>query len=417
MLIVSRALLGIAAATLAPSTLSLIRNMFLDPRERTVAIGVWIASFSAGGAIGPLLGGILLGHFWWGSVFLIAVPVMIALLVLGPIVLPEYRDPEAGRLDIQSAVLSLVAVLSVIYGIKRIAEYGLAGEAVFFIVFGLAVGAAFAVRQRRLSSPLIDLRLFRSRAFSASLAVNIFGFFVAFGSFLFIAQYLQLVLGMGPFEAGLWTVPSGIAFIAGSMLTPVVVGSIRPAYVMAAGFTLAALGYLVLAGVGGRADLVVIVIGYSVFSLGLAPTFTLATDLIVGTVDPEQAGAASGIAETSSELGGALGIAVLGSIVTTVYRSGMAGVVADGVPAQEILAAQDTLGGAAAVAAALPDALGSDLLDKARDVFIQAFQITAGICVLVALAAAILTGVLLRSVRPGPSAGPQPAKAVTPTDP
>ncbi|MER9865072.1 MFS transporter [Mesorhizobium sp. M0185] len=153
MLIVSRALLGIAAATLAPSTLSLIRNMFLDPRERTVAIGVWIASFSAGSAIGPLVGGILLSYFWWGSVFLVAVPVMVALLVLGPMVLPEYRDPEAGRLDILSAALSLVAVLSVIYGIKDIAEHGLRPEAASAILFGVTVGAVFAVRQPRLTNP------------------------------------------------------------------------------------------------------------------------------------------------------------------------------------------------------------------------------------------------------------------------
>ncbi|WP_192248255.1 MFS transporter [Mesorhizobium caraganae] len=415
MLIIARALLGIAAATLAPSTLSLIRNMFLDPKERTVAIGVWIASFSAGGAIGPLVGGILLSYFWWGSVFLVAVPVMVALLVLAPMVLPEYRDPEAGRLDILSAALSLVPVLSVIYGIKRIAEYGLGREAAFSIVFGLAVGAAFALRQQRLRNPLIDLGLFRSRAFSASLVVNVLGFFVAFGSFLFTAQYLQLVLGMGPFEAGLWTVPSAFAFIAGSTLTPIVAARVRPAYVMAAGLALAATGFLVLTRVGGQADLAVIVTGYSVFSLGLAPAFTLATDIIVGTVEPEQAGAASGIAETSSELGGALGIAVLGSIITAVYRSGMTGVVADGVAVQQIDAAQDTLGGAVAVAMALPDELGSDLLDKAREAFALAFQTAAGICALVALAAAILAGILLQSVSAG--AGQQPMNASTPLSP
>ncbi|RWN62477.1 MAG: MFS transporter [Mesorhizobium sp.] len=416
MLIVSRALLGIAAATLAPSTLSLIRNMFLDPRERTVAIGVWIASFSAGAAIGPLVGGILLSYFWWGSVFLVAVPVMVALLVFGPMVLPEYRDPEAGRLDILSAALSLVAVLSVIYGIKEIAEHGFGLEAAFAIVFGVAVGAVFVLRQPRLKNPLVDLRLFRSRAFSASLAVNVLGFFVAFGSFLFIAQYLQLVLGMGPFVAGLWTVPSAVAFIAGSMLTPIAAGKARPGYVMAVGLALAAVGFLILTRSGGRADLAVIVTGYSVFSLGLAPVFTLATDLIVGTVEPGQAGAASGLAETSSELGGALGIAILGSIVTAIYRSGVTGLVADGVSEQEISFAKDTLGGAVAVAIALPETLGSDLLGKAREAFTQAFQMTAGICALVALAAAILAGVLLQKVRGQSEAGQQPAKAATPTD-
>jgi DHA2 family multidrug resistance protein-like MFS transporter len=413
MLIVARALLGIAAATLAPSTLSLIRNMFLDPKERTIAIGVWIASFSAGGAIGPLAGGILLSYFWWGSVFLVAVPLMAALLVLGPLFLPEYRDPQAGRLDILSVALSLVAVLSVIYGIKRIAEHGLGREAAFAIVFGLAAGAAFVLRQQRLRNPLINLRLFRSRAFSASLAVNILGFFVAFGSFLFIAQYFQLVLGMEPLEAGLWTVPSAIAFIASSTLTPIVASRVRLAYVMAAGLALAAAGFLVLAGIGGQADLAAIVIGYVVFSFGLAPAFTLATDLIVGTVEPEQAGAAAGLAETSSEFGGALGIAILGSVITSIYRSSMAGLAVDGVAAQEIDAARDTLGGAVAVAMALPDKLGSDLLGKAREAFIQAFQMTAGICVLLALAAALFAALLLRNVRAGSEPGHQSARAAT----
>ena len=399
MLITARALLGIAAATLAPSTLSLIRNMFLDQKERTFAIGVWIASFSAGGAIGPLIGGVLLTYFWWGSVFLVAVPVMAALLVLGPIFLPEYRDPEAGRLDIPSAVLSLVAVLSVIYGIKRIAEYGTAWEPAFAIVFGLAIGAAFTRRQRRLRTPLIDLTLFRSRAFSASLLVNVLGFFVAFGSFLFIAQYLQLVLGMEPFEAGLWSVPSGLAFILGSTLTPMVVDRIRPAYVIAAGLALAAAGFLVLTRVGGQADLAFVIAGYCVFSLGLAPAFTLATDLMVGTVKPEQAGRASGIAETSSEFGGALGIAILGSIVTASYRGAMTGVVVEGVAPQAVRVAQDTLGGALAIATTLPDPLGADLLDKAREAFVHAFQMAAGISALVALVAAGLAGALLRKAR------------------
>src|SRR5688572_17909033 len=170
MLIATRALLGVAGATLAPSTLSLIRNMFLDPNQRTFAIGVWVTSYSVGGAIGPLLGGILLQYFWWGSVFLLGVPVMVLLLVLGPVLLPEYRDPKAGRLDLFSAGLSLAAVLCVIYGLKRIAEDGVAWLPAVSIVTGLVLGLQFLRRQRRLADPLIDLRLFRVPAFSASLA-------------------------------------------------------------------------------------------------------------------------------------------------------------------------------------------------------------------------------------------------------
>src|SRR4051794_13041985 len=196
MLIATRALLGVAGATIAPSTLSLIRNMFLDPRQRTTAIGVWITSFSVGGAIGPLVGGIVLEAFSWGAVFLIGVPVMVLLLTVGPPLLPEYRDPAAGRLDPISALLSLLAVLAAIFGIKRIAQDGLAVSPVLFIVTGLALGAAFVRRQVRLPDPLIDLRLFRMPAFSASLATYGLSILFSFGGFLFLPQYLQLVLGL-----------------------------------------------------------------------------------------------------------------------------------------------------------------------------------------------------------------------------
>ena len=366
MLIVARALLGVASATLAPSTLSLIRNMFLDPEQRTVAIGVWIASFSAGGAVGPLLGGLLLEHFWWGSVFLVNVPVMLLLLVLGPVLLPEYRDPDAGRLDLTSAALSLIAVLATIYGIKQIAEGGPGWHSSLAILAGLGVAALFVRRQNRLDDPLIDLGLFRSVPFSAALAVNLLGFSVAFGTFLFIAQYLQLVLGMGPLEAGLWTAPSAVGFIVGSQLAPMIVRRTRPAYVMAGGFLVAAAGFGVLAQVGGPHGLAALVTGYVLLSLGLAPVFTLATDLIVGTAPAERAGAAAGIAETSSELGGALGIALLGSVVTAVYRSGVTNAGPSGLPAEAIEAARDSLGGALAAAEQLSGPTGVALAAAAR---------------------------------------------------
>src|SRR5512138_516487 len=228
MLIATRALLGLAGATLAPSTLSLIRNMFHDAGQRRMAIGVWVSSYSVGAAVGPLVGGLLLEHFWWGSVFLLSVPVMVLLLVLGPILLPEFRDPNAGRLDVTSAALSLGAVLMVIYGLKRIAEDGVGSLPVLSILAGLAVGAVFVRRQRKLADPLIDLRLFRSPAFSASLGAYASATFVAFGVFIFIAQYLQLVFGYSPWKAGLWTAPFGVTFVVGSTLTPVIARRVRP---------------------------------------------------------------------------------------------------------------------------------------------------------------------------------------------
>jgi len=236
MLIATRALLGVAGATLAPSTLSLIRNMFLDPAQRTIAIGVWISSYSAGAVIGPVLGGVLLQFFPWGSVFLIGVPVMVLLLVLGPLLLPEYRDPDAARLDLASVALSLGAVLPVIYGVKQIAEHGMHAVPVLSIVLGLVLGALFVRRQKRLADPMIDLRLFSLPAFSVSLGSYMLACFVMFGIFLYNAQYLQLVLGLSPLHAGLWSMPGAGAFIVGSMVVPALVRRMRPAFVMAAGW-------------------------------------------------------------------------------------------------------------------------------------------------------------------------------------
>ncbi|UUZ74886.1 MFS transporter [Polaromonas sp. P1(28)-13] len=401
MLIATRALLGLAGATLAPSTLSLIRNMFLDPAERTVAIGVWITSFSVGGAIGPLIGGLLLEYFWWGSVFLVSVPVMALLLLIGPALLPEYRDPAAGRLDLLSAAQSLAAVLAVIFGLKRIAEGGVAWLPVVCILAGLVIGAAFIRRQRTLASPLIDLALFREPAFSAALAINILCFFGAFSAFLFVAQHLQLVIGLSPLQAGLWSLPSAIGFIVGSMLAPVIVRRVRPGRVVSAGLALAFVGFGVLAQAGGASGLTLLVAGSFIFALGLAPVITLVTDLIVGAAPPERAGAAAAISETSSELGGALGIAVLGSVVTAVYRSAMADTVLYGVPPAAAQAARSTLGGAVAVAAQLPGVTGTALLNASRDAFAQAFQMAATISAVIVLATAILAAAMLRQPQPG----------------
>jgi MFS transporter, DHA2 family, multidrug resistance protein len=404
MLIAARALLGVAGATLAPSTLSLIRNMFADPRQRTVAIAVWISSFSAGGAIGPLAGGVLLEWFWWGSVFLLAVPVMAMLLALGPFLLPEFRDPAAGRPDPLSAVLSLAAVLPVIYGLKQLAQDGL-GWPALSIVAGPVLGMVFVRRQQRLADPLLDLRLFANRAFSASLVTNTLSFFVGFGTLLFIAQYLQLVLGLSPLRAGLWMLPSSAAFIVGSMLAPLLARRARPAVAIVAGLALSAVGFGLLTQIDGAAGLAVLVASSVVFSLGLAPVDTLAADLTVGAAPPERAGAASALSETSAELGGALGIAVLGSVGTAVYRGQMTDAIPVGTPPQAAEAARDTLGGAVAAAGELPGQLGAALLDAARHAFTQGLELAAAVSAALAVAVAVLTAVLLRGVRP--SAQPQ----------
>jgi DHA2 family multidrug resistance protein-like MFS transporter len=417
-LIAARALLGIAGATLAPSTLSLIFSMFTDPAQRSTAIGVWITAFSAGGAIGPVLGGVLLERFWWGSVFLLAVPVMALLLALGPRVLPEYRDPAAGRLDLVSAAMSLLSVLAVVFGLKLIAQDGIGGLAIAAILIGLLVGVLFVRRQLTLRDPMIDLRLFRSSAFNASLATNLLGIFIAVGYFLFVAQYLQLVLGLSPLEAGLWSLPSAAGFIVGSNLAPRILRRVRPAYVIGVGLAMATVGLAVLAQVGGSAgtDLAILAIASLFVSLGLAPVFTATTDLIVSSAPPERAGAASGISETGAELGGALGIAILGSIGVAVYRGVLADNLPVGVPGQAATIARDTLGGAVGVAAQLPAGVGTELLAAAREAFTQGMRLTVILSAVVAAGIAVLSTVLLRAV-PAAAQAAEPEPAAEPAAP
>jgi MFS transporter, DHA2 family, multidrug resistance protein len=379
MLIASRAAQGVAGATLAPSTLALIFTMFQDARQRQVAIGIWVAAFSAGGAIGPVLGGVLLERYWWGSVFLLAVPVMALLLILGPRLLPEYRAPDAGRLDIPSALMSLVAILAVIFGLKELAQDGVGTVPVAAFAAGLAGAAAFLRRQLKLTDPVIDLRLFAKPAFSASLATNIFAVFIAVGYFLFVAQYLQLVLGLSPLEAGLWSLPAAAGFILGSNLAPRILRLVRPAFVVCGGSMLAALGLGLLTRVDGSSDLFLIVVSSIVVSLGLAPVFTATTELVVGSAPRERAGLASGLSEAGAELGGALGIAILGSVGTAVYRAELAELGTAGVPAAAAAAARDTLGAAVGVADRLPGPFGVELVEAARRAFVQGMRLSTAI--------------------------------------
>jgi MFS transporter, DHA2 family, multidrug resistance protein len=311
----------------------------------------------------------------------------------------------------------LISVLAVIYGLKQIVQDGLGWLPVLAIVAGLLVGLAFVRRQTKLVDPLIDLGLFRVRAFSASLAVYTLAILILFGTFLFVFQYLQLVLDKSPLEAALWTMPSFASFIVGSMLAPVIVRYVQPAYVMAAGLMLGAAGFVILAQVDSDSGVGIVVASSLVFSLGMAPLFTLTNDLIIGSAPPEKAGAASGISETGAELGGALSIAVLGVVGAAVYRNEVGDAIPAGVPSEQADAARDTLGGAVAAADELPAAPAAELLEAAREAFVLGMQVAAIGSAVVAAAAAVLAAVLLRGVRGGPageSAELEPPRAPTP---
>jgi DHA2 family multidrug resistance protein-like MFS transporter len=365
-LIVARAVLGIAGATLAPSTLSLITTMFRDESERTFAISIWNLAFSAGATIGPAVGGLLIGFFWWGSVFLIGVPVMVLLLVLGPLLLPEWKDPQTRPLDIASALLSLVAVLAFVYCVKRWAEYGFDTIAAAAMAAGVGLAIAFLARQRRLAHPFVDLAFFRLPLFSLSLTVNMVSFFFMTGIFVLFAQYLQLVAGLSAIAAGLWSVPPAAAFGICTMFTARLTALFGAPRLMIAGMLWTAASLALLAS----ARSVPAVVGALVLmSPGFTPLVTLTTTFVTGAVPPERAGIASAISETSYELGGALGIAGIGSVMTGIFRTRMA---AAGTPE-----AGTTLAAAVEWSENLPADEKLVLLGAARGAFMEGFQASA----------------------------------------
>lgn len=406
-LIAARALLGLAAATLAPSTLSLLRNMFTDARERTVAISIWSASFAVGAAIGPVIGGALLAHFWWGSVFLINVPVMAALLLLGPVFLPEYRSDAGERIDLASAVLSLASVLLLVFAVKHFAEHGAVLVPAVAIASSFVLGLLFIRRQRASRDPFLDLDLFRCRAFSGAFAISVAAFFVNFGTFFFIAQYLQLVLDLGPAEAGLWMVPPAFGFIAGSFFAPKLTERFRVGTVIAGGFIVAALGLGLIGLTVGTGTLVPVVASGFILALGLAPILIITADVIVGTAPPERAGIASGLSEASTELGGAFGIALLGSLVASVYR----GTLNEDSTGVLSLDTAHTLGGTLGelvqAAEQLPDGMAAGIVEAGRTAFVSGMQLSMVAAAGIALGAAILAIALLRNAS---TATPCPAQ-------
>lgn len=374
-LIAARAVLGIAGATIAPSTLAIVRDLFRDPTQRATAVGIWVASFSAGGALGPLLGGILIARLWWGSVFLLAVPVMLALLVFGRRLLPESRDAGAGRIDLASAGLSVVAVLATIYGAKHVAVAGVDLAGTLAISAGIALGIVFARRQAGQADPLLDIRLFRDPSFTVAFLIYVLGAFAAFGTLLEIAQYLQLVLGLDPVSAGLCTAPAGLAFASGSLISPWLSRYIARRRIIAGGLVLGAFGLGVLARVDGI-SVGQLFFGYASFGVGLSLTFALAVDVVVASAPPERAGAASALAETGSELGGALGIAFLGTLVNLLYRRAM--------PSDVPAAARETIGGAITTG-------DHAVIEAGRAAFVHAMHVSCAICAGALLVAAAVS--------------------------
>ncbi|SHF66357.1 MFS transporter [Streptoalloteichus hindustanus] len=405
MLIAARALLGIAGATLMPSALALVRHLFPDARQRASAIAVVTAGFAVGAALGPLVGGALLARFWWGSVFLVNVPLMALFLVLGRL-LPGDRGEGARRIDLLSAGLSLAAVLLAISAIKALATGG--GEAwhpFLTLTAGAAFGVSFALRQRRLAEPMIDPAVVAAPASRVSVGTNVLASFGMVGSALFAGQYLQLVAGESPLAAGLWLLPGAVAAVSGAALASVLARRSRPAVAIGSGLALAAAGFGALALVSVDAAVWPVVLGTALLGVGLTMTLSVTAGLIIASAPPRHAGAAGGVVETSEKLGSASGAAVLGALHAVLYRAGVDAAAPPEAPADAVAAARETLGSALAVAARLSGGAGPALREAATTAFVSGMRVVMLACLVAFAATAVVATVLLRRV-PGDSPRP-----------
>ncbi|MGW2051279.1 MFS transporter [Streptomyces sp. NPDC001858] len=391
-MIAARALLGVAGATLMPATLALIRNLFHDPRERSLAVGIWGATASAGAAVGPIVGGFLLEHFWWGSVFLINLPVMVVLVVVGLKTLPESKNPDPGPWDLLSVVFSLVGMIAVVYAVKEAASHGLTWEPLTAGLLGAVALHGFVRRQLTLPKPLLDMRLFRRPGFSGAVLADMLTVLGMSGLVFFLSQYLQLVQGRRPLEAGLAELPAAVGAVAAGLIAGRMARRYSVRAVVSGG--LAAIGLALAALTTIDATTGYPILGAALLAVGIGAgfSFTVTSDVILSSVPKEQAGAASAVSETAYELGAALGIAVLGSIVTGVYRGFPS-------PTGTPESAHESLGGAAEAAGHMSPPAAESMLTSAREAFVDGLALASGTGAAVLLATALAAWFLLREQR------------------
>ncbi|MFI6538673.1 MFS transporter [Nonomuraea sp. NPDC050547] len=408
MLIIARAALGIAGATLAPSTLALISSMFRDPQQMGVAVGIWAGGFTLGAILGPVVGGLMLAHFWWGSVFLVGVPVMALLVVLCPILVPESKDPDASPLDLLSVLMSLVAMLAFIYALKEIARYGWQPVPVVAGLAGIALGVGFVRRQRRLDKPILDVSLFRNRSFGIMLVGLLLYGLIGASSMLFITQFLQSVSGMTPLTVAFCLLPGMAAATVSTTVAPLLARRIRPAYLIGFGVLGVALVFAWFTRLEAGSGPWILITGFALMGLFEGPLLSLGTNLVVSAAPPEKAGSSSSMAQVANEAGGSLGVAVMGSLGAAVYAARLAADGPVGVPE----AALENVATAVAVAGDLPRGPGRELLSAARAAFADGVTVFAGASVAILVVAAIFIIVQLRHV---PVTG-APAEPVTVAD-
>ncbi|MFF9361237.1 MFS transporter [Streptomyces griseoluteus] len=392
LMILARALLGVAGATLMPATLALIRNLFHDPRERSLAIGIWGATASAGTAVGPIVGGFLLEHFWWGSVFLINLPVMAVLVLVGIRTLPESRDPDPGPWDLPSVLLSLVGMLALVYAVKEAATHGFGPLTLATGLLGAAALYGFVRRQLTLPAPLLDMRLFRHRGFSGAVLADLLTVLGMSGLVFFLSQFLQLVQGRHPFEAGLAELPAAVGAVVAGLIAGRAARRFSVRAVVSGGLAAIGVSLAVLTTLDATTGYPLLGAALLIVGTGAGFSFTVTSDVILSSVDKNRAGAASAVSETAYELGAALGIALLGSIVTAAYRDFAA-------PPGTPESAHESLGAAVEASAGMPAPTSQALLEAARESFVHGLHLASGAGAAVLLGTALAAWFLLRNQR------------------
>ncbi|MEU8586396.1 MFS transporter [Streptomyces sp. NPDC048664] len=409
LLIAARALLGVGGAMIMPATLSILRHVFPDRRERALAIGIWSAVAAVGAAVGPLLGGFLLEHFWWGSVFLINIPLMLVSLPVGRLLLPESRGDGDGPWDVAGALMAAFGLFGMVFAVKRLGggESPLSMFTLLPLVAGGALLAAFVRRQRRRAHPLVDLRMFARPAFSTSVGCIVLAMLALVGLELIAAQYLQLVLHLSPLRTGLRLLPLTFAAMAAGLLGSKMLHRFGPRRMVASGFCLTAAAVLFLTQMGGRDDTALLLSGFVLLGFGLETTLFGAYESMLSEAPQEQAGGAAAIGETSYQLGAGMGIALLGSVMNAAYTPGLSSV--PGVPAAASRDAGRSLGEAYEVAGRLGGARGEALRHAARDSFVHGLHVTllvsAGLLLLGAVMALRLPRIMnCETPSPPPSA-------------
>ncbi|MFE3559285.1 MFS transporter, partial [Streptomyces sp. NPDC059193] len=429
-LIAARALLGIGGAMIMPATLSILRQVFPDRRERALAIGIWTAVAAIGAASGPVLGGFLVQHFWWGSVFLINIPLMALILPLGRWLLPESKGSSDGPWDVTGALMAAAGVLGSVLGIKRLgAERELLDlEALVPLVLGVALLVLFVRRQKRRPHPLIDMRMFSRAAFSTSVGCIVLAMLALVGLELIAVQYLQLVLHLSPLETGLRLLPLTFAAMAAGATGSYTLARIGPRTMVSLGFLLTAFAVLVLTFMGHDDRPVLLTVGFILLGFGLQTTLFAAYESMLNEAPAATAGGAASIGETSYQLGAGMGIALLGSVMNAAYAPGLADV--PGVSAQDSAGAAHSLGEAYQIAAQLGGPAGEALHAAARNSFVYGLHVTLLVSAGLLVAGAVMALKLPRAMdcgvegagggaaaRGGGGGGAPPARAATRTPP